>query len=92
MLPVIAEDSFRIHDVLSILVTGVSHGLHPLLHHHLVVLHVDVQTHGSGSGCGGSTGSSIIWPATKQLIYFDFHFQHLPWRRDDDELLRSREI
>ena len=50
------------------------HPVHPLLHQGSVLRHVNIEQHGLGPGCGGSTGLAIIRPA---IIYQCFSIINL---------------
>ena len=58
--PMVAIHPLRISDFIPILLTCLPHHLDPVIHHLLVRLHVNVQSHGLGSrGCGTTRPTKI---------------------------------
>ena len=58
----------------AVLAADPPHPVHPLLHQGPVLLHVNIEQHGLGPGCGGSAGLAIVRPA---IIYQCFSIINL---------------
>ena len=80
--------SLGVEDVITIVETSLPHHLHPLVHHCLMPLHINIKSHGPRTGSCRSAGFPIVRSEVGVIISRLLTITGPGWS-EDDELLAS---